>query len=77
MNYDWTQSFFFAIIKKPMEKSYWLFVEGTSFMLTADPPTEWRYVPPLYIDELAVLARGGAVLKHHLSCSPITTHWES
>ncbi len=29
------------------------------------------------IDELAVLARGGAVLKRHLSCSPITTHWDS
>ncbi len=40
MNYGWTQSLFFAIIQKPMEKSYWLFVEGTSFMLTADPPTE-------------------------------------
>ncbi len=23
-----------------------LFVEGTSFMLTADPPTEWRHSPP-------------------------------
>ncbi len=22
MNYDWTQSLFFAIIQKPMEKSY-------------------------------------------------------
>ncbi len=29
------------------------------------------------IDELAVLARGGAVLKRRLSCSPITTHWDS
>ncbi len=29
------------------------------------------------IDELAVLARGGAILKHCLSCSPITTHWDS
>ncbi len=27
--------------------------------------------------ELAALARGGAVLKHCLSCSPITTHWDS
>ncbi len=48
MNYDWTQSLCFAIIQKLMEKSYWLFVEGTSFMLTADPPTEWLIVPPLY-----------------------------
>ncbi len=39
MNYDWTQSLFFAIIQKPMEKSYWIFVKRTSFMLTADPPT--------------------------------------
>ncbi len=39
MNYDWTQSLCFAIIQKPMEKSYWLFVEGTSFMKTADPHT--------------------------------------
>ncbi len=29
------------------------------------------------IDELVVLARGGATLKRRLSCSPITTHWES
>ncbi len=28
-------------------------------------------------DELAVLVRGGAVLKHRLSCSPITTHWDN
>ncbi len=42
MNYGWTQSLFCAIIQKPMEKSYWLFVQGTSFMLTADPPTKWR-----------------------------------
>ncbi len=34
------RAYFFAIIQKPMEKSYCLFVEGTSFMLTADPPTE-------------------------------------
>ncbi len=27
--------------------------------------------------ELAALARGGAVLKLHLSCSPITTHWDN
>ncbi len=46
MNYDWTQSLCSAIIQKPMEKSYWLFVEGTSFMLTADPPTEWRHSSP-------------------------------
>ncbi len=46
MNYDWTQSLFFAIIQKPMEKSYWLFVEGTGFMLTADPHTEWRHSSP-------------------------------
>ncbi len=46
MNYDWTQSLCFAIIQKPMEKSHWLFVEGTSFMLTADPPTEWRHSSP-------------------------------
>ncbi len=46
MNYDWTQSLCFAIIQKPMDKSYWLFVEGTSFMKTADPPTEWRHSPP-------------------------------
>ncbi len=39
MNYDWTQSLCFAIIQKPMEKSYWIFVEE-SFMLTADPPTK-------------------------------------
>ncbi len=29
-----------------MEKSYWHIVEGTSFMLTADPPTEWRHIYP-------------------------------
>ncbi len=39
MNYDWTKNLCFALIQKPMEKSYLLFVEGTSFMLTADPPT--------------------------------------
>ncbi len=49
MNYDWTQGLFFAIIQKSMEKSYWLFVEGTRFMLTADAPTEWRHVPRLYM----------------------------
>ncbi len=46
MNYDWTQSLFFAILQKPMEKSYGVFVEGTSFMLTADPPTKWRQSSP-------------------------------
>jgi len=30
------RAYFVAIIQKPMEKSHWLFVEGTSFMLTAD-----------------------------------------
>ncbi len=29
------------------------------------------------IDELAVLVRGGAILKRRLSCLPITTHWDS
>ncbi len=28
------------------------------------------------LTELAVLARGGAILKRRLSCSPITTHWD-
>ncbi len=27
----------FGIIQKPMEKSYWLFVDWTNFWLTADP----------------------------------------
>ncbi len=46
MNYDWRQSLCFAIIQKHMEKSYWIFVEGTSFMLTADPRTEWHHSSP-------------------------------
>ncbi len=33
--YGWTQSLFFAIIQKPMEKSYMHFVEGTSAMLVS------------------------------------------
>ncbi len=57
MNYDWTQSFlFFAIIQKPMEKSYWLFVEGTSLMLTADQYTEWHHSYPTLL-----CVRGGLV----------------
>ncbi len=48
MNYDWTQSLCFAIIQKPMEKSYWLFVEGT-----VDPPTEWRHISSTLFSETA------------------------
>ncbi len=41
-----------------------------------DPLVQYSPGLNLYgnIDELAVLVRGGAVLKCHLSCSPITTH---
>ncbi len=44
-----------------------------------DPLVQYSQVLNWYgnIDELAVLARGGAVLKRHLSCSPITTYWDS
>ncbi len=55
INYDWTQSLFFAIIQKLMEKSYLLFVEGTSFMLTAKTQQSDVIVPILY--SLASLAR--------------------
>ncbi len=42
-------------------KSYWLFVEGTSFMLTADPPTKWRHSSP-------TLFHLGISLTHDLTC---------
>ncbi len=35
--------------QKAYEKSYWLFVEGTSFMLTANPSTKWHHTSPTLI----------------------------
>ncbi len=65
------------LIQKPMEKSYWLFVEGTSFMLTADPPTKRRhssptlYYPDYFPDPLRELVKARASFKQ---TSPVTRH---
>ncbi len=79
MNYDWTLSLFCAIIQKPMEK--YIF-EGTSFMLTADPPTYWRHSSPTL---LAVLCNvdwpnhtlvGGVSVNRHSASLNLTLYMD-
>ncbi len=66
----------FAIIQKPMEKSYWIFVEVTSFMLTADPPSD-VIVPPLYtyLCALSVRHRFTYLTVHFAAISKRNVYW--
>ncbi len=43
-----TQSLCFAVIQNPMEKSHWIFVEGTGFMPNSRSTYSDVIVPPLY-----------------------------